>query len=246
MSRDELIALVGEQRKQIAALTAMNEKLAAKRARLEHLLSRNSANSSMPASKDDDPGKTPPARKTERRDSGRKRGKQPGAPRAPRAACHASGRCHGVRSSSLAASCPDRRPWTRASTSSRCYARADAPTAPASPRVSHSSRSGRRSASSAHRQARSARHATSPPAQPPGDHNSILPRISRDTPKPQQPHLQQQSHPCGRRPRQLQIKRLNVYRRRLGYSAIGHLGPLPVVDVIHLDFPRVSGWAREM
>src|SRR5680860_1335944 len=80
MSRDELIALVGEQRKQIAALTAMNEKLAAKLARLEHLLSRNSANSSMPASKDDDPGKTPPARKTERRDSGRKRGKQPGAP----------------------------------------------------------------------------------------------------------------------------------------------------------------------
>jgi hypothetical protein len=52
MSREELIALVGEQAARI-------EVLEAKLARLEHLLSRNSGNSSMPPSKDDDPGRTP-------------------------------------------------------------------------------------------------------------------------------------------------------------------------------------------
>jgi transposase len=81
MSRDELIGLVGEQARQICALRAMNEDLVAKLAKLEHLLSRNSGNSSMPPSKDDDPGRTPPVKPT-RQGGGPKRkpGKQPGAP----------------------------------------------------------------------------------------------------------------------------------------------------------------------
>jgi len=79
MSRDELVALAGEQAGQITALRAMNEQLAAKLAKLEHLLSRNSGNSSMPPSKDDEPGKTPPAAKR-RGGPKRPRGKQPGAP----------------------------------------------------------------------------------------------------------------------------------------------------------------------
>jgi transposase len=54
-----------------------NEKLA----RLVHLLSRNSGDSSMPPSKDDDPGRTPPPEKPSRpAGPKRKRGKQPGAP----------------------------------------------------------------------------------------------------------------------------------------------------------------------
>jgi transposase len=74
MSRDELITLVADRDAGIAArdaqITVMagqlselmeaNEVLAGKLARLEHLLSRNSKNSSSPPSKDDDPGKTPP------------------------------------------------------------------------------------------------------------------------------------------------------------------------------------------
>lgn len=72
-SRDELIALLARrdariavQDRQITALSTqvadlveVNERLVAQLARLEHLLSRNSGNSSMPPSKDDDPGKTP-------------------------------------------------------------------------------------------------------------------------------------------------------------------------------------------
>jgi hypothetical protein len=85
---EQLIGLVVAQAGQIAALIesneqlrAANEQLGAKLARLEHLVSRNSGNSSMPPSRDDDPGKTPPPRKQSRRDkSARKRGKQPGAP----------------------------------------------------------------------------------------------------------------------------------------------------------------------
>ena len=95
MSRDELITLVADRDAGIAArdaqITVMagqlaelmeaNEVLAGKLARLEHLLSRNSKNSSSPPSKDDDPGKTPP-QVSERRGGGptRSRGKQPGAP----------------------------------------------------------------------------------------------------------------------------------------------------------------------
>jgi len=79
MSREQLLALVGEQAEQIAALRAMNSELATKLARVEHLLSRNSGNSSMPPSRDDDPGRTPPTARTRRDGSKRPRGKQPGA-----------------------------------------------------------------------------------------------------------------------------------------------------------------------
>jgi len=88
LSRDELIALVGEQAgqitrqaEQLAELAEANEALAAQLARLEHLLSRNSGNSSSPPSRDDDLGKTGPPEK-KRRGDGKKRGKgkQRGAP----------------------------------------------------------------------------------------------------------------------------------------------------------------------
>ena len=67
MSREELIALVGEQAARIAELEG-------RLARLEHLLSRNSANSSMPPSRDDDPGKTPPVKPKRRAGSGAAKG----------------------------------------------------------------------------------------------------------------------------------------------------------------------------
>jgi transposase len=101
MSRDQLIGLVGErdariavQDEQIAArdrqirmmamqmaeLVEANEALGDRLAKLEHLLSRNSKNSSSPPSKDDDPGKTPLPEQAERGGRlGRKKGKQPGA-----------------------------------------------------------------------------------------------------------------------------------------------------------------------
>ena len=94
MSRDELITLVAQRDAgiavrdaqitvmagQLSELMEANEVLAGKLARLEHLLSRNSKNSSSPPSKDGDPGRTPPQEKR-RRDGGprRSRGKQPGA-----------------------------------------------------------------------------------------------------------------------------------------------------------------------
>ncbi len=88
MSRDELIALVGRQDGQITAMAGQiadliesNEALAAKLARLEHLLSRNSGNSSSPPSRDGDPGRTPPEDKRRRRGGPtRPKGKQRGAP----------------------------------------------------------------------------------------------------------------------------------------------------------------------
>ena len=79
MSREQLLVVIGEQAKQIAALTALNEELAAKLARVEHLLSRNSGNSSMPPSRDDDPGRTPPAARKRRGGPQRSKGKQRGA-----------------------------------------------------------------------------------------------------------------------------------------------------------------------
>jgi transposase len=79
MSRDELVAVVRAQQQQIVELREANEALMAKLARVEHLLSRNSGNSSSPPSRDDDPGK-PPAPQKRRGGSGRSRGKQPGAP----------------------------------------------------------------------------------------------------------------------------------------------------------------------
>jgi transposase len=89
MSRDELIVVVRRQAGQITAMAGQiaklmetNEELAGKLARLEHLLSRNSGNSSSPPSKDDDPGKPAPPEKNKRDKGGpqRVRGKQPGAP----------------------------------------------------------------------------------------------------------------------------------------------------------------------
>src|SRR5262249_49213228 len=109
MSRDELVALVGVQAEQItrqaaqitrqaeqiarqdaqiarmagqvAELMDANASLSARLAKLQHLLSRNSSNSSSPPSKDDGPGRTPPEKKRGRRVEGpvRPRGKQRGA-----------------------------------------------------------------------------------------------------------------------------------------------------------------------
>ena len=73
LSRDELIELVGQ-------LVAANTELRARVAKLEHLLSRNSSNSSSPPSKDDLPGKKPPAPKNRRGPTDRAQGKQKGAP----------------------------------------------------------------------------------------------------------------------------------------------------------------------
>src|SRR5438445_2037348 len=88
LSRDELIALVRRQDRQIGTMAAQmadlveaNERLAEKLSQLEHLLSRNTGNSSSPPSEDDGPGKTPPAEKRRRRGGlKRPKGKQPGAP----------------------------------------------------------------------------------------------------------------------------------------------------------------------
>jgi transposase len=87
MSRDELVVVVAQQTGQIRAqtetiaqLVQANEALADKLARLEHLLSRNSGNSSAPPSRDDDPGKPAALEKKRGRDATRTRGKQPGAP----------------------------------------------------------------------------------------------------------------------------------------------------------------------
>jgi hypothetical protein len=103
MPREELVALVAEQERRIreqdqriavmagqmaelatanAALAAQNKELAGKLARLEHLLSRNSRNSSSPPSKDGEAGKTPPPEQGKPGGAGgqkKARGKQPGA-----------------------------------------------------------------------------------------------------------------------------------------------------------------------
>jgi Transposase IS66 family. len=88
LSRDELIVVVRRQAGQITAqavqisqLMEANEALAARLAQVEHLLSRNSGNSSNPPSKDDDPGKPPPPVKQRGRGGPKRaRGKQPGTP----------------------------------------------------------------------------------------------------------------------------------------------------------------------
>jgi hypothetical protein len=86
LSREELIALVLAQVDRIddliaakEALVTTNKELAARVAKLEHLLTRNSGNSSMPPSMDDQPGKTPPKGK-DRETPKRSKGKQKGAP----------------------------------------------------------------------------------------------------------------------------------------------------------------------
>lgn len=95
MSRDELIVVITRQAErlaaqdrqisvqagQIAQLMEANEALSGKLARLEHLLSRNSGNSSSPPSRDGDPGKpAPPEKRRGRGGPKRARGKQSGAP----------------------------------------------------------------------------------------------------------------------------------------------------------------------
>ena len=78
LSREELVSQLAARDRRIAELEAANAELAARLARLEHLLSRNSGNSSAPPSRDEDPGKPAPPQK-KRRGSGRSRGKQSGA-----------------------------------------------------------------------------------------------------------------------------------------------------------------------
>ena len=90
LSREELVEQLVLRDRQITAMAARlaelmeaNEALTAKLAGLEHLLSRNSGNSSSPPSRDGDPGRTPPAEKSKPGRGGgraRARGKQPGAP----------------------------------------------------------------------------------------------------------------------------------------------------------------------
>jgi transposase len=96
MPRDELVVLARDQAKKLVAqdrqITVMAgqlseleeayQALADKLARLEHLLSRNSGNSSAAPSRDEDPGKPAPPTKKPRGGGkpARKRGKQPGAP----------------------------------------------------------------------------------------------------------------------------------------------------------------------
>jgi transposase len=84
---DGLAVLAGVQGVLIEVLEARNEELAGqvadlreRLARLERLLSRNSGNSSMPPSADDQPGKTLPAPKPKRGNGKRSQGKQRGAP----------------------------------------------------------------------------------------------------------------------------------------------------------------------
>jgi transposase len=76
-ARDRQIA---EMAGKLGELMETNEALIEKLARLEHLLSRNSGNSSSPPSRDGDPGKPPVPGKKRHGQSGRPRGKQPGAP----------------------------------------------------------------------------------------------------------------------------------------------------------------------
>jgi transposase len=64
----------------IAELGRAVEELRAEVAELRRQLGRNSRNSSMPPSTDDLPGRQPPRRERQSRSTGRKRGKQPGAP----------------------------------------------------------------------------------------------------------------------------------------------------------------------
>jgi hypothetical protein len=81
-----LVARVEELARANEELTRANAELTERVARLERLVSRNSKNSGMPPSKDDDPGRRPPAdepaadESAARRGGKRRRGKQKGAP----------------------------------------------------------------------------------------------------------------------------------------------------------------------
>jgi hypothetical protein len=67
MSRDELIVVVRRQAGQISERMEANEVLSGKLARLGHLMSRNSGNSSSSPSRVDDLGKFAPPEKKERK-----------------------------------------------------------------------------------------------------------------------------------------------------------------------------------
>jgi hypothetical protein len=81
-ARDALIALQGQLiamlAAQNAALTTRVAELEERLARLERAASRNSGNSSLPPSMDDQPGRTPPLGSPQR--GRRNPGKQPGSP----------------------------------------------------------------------------------------------------------------------------------------------------------------------
>lgn len=79
---ERLAAANAELRNVNAQLVAVNEDLASRLARLEHLVTRNSGNSSYPSSKDGQPGTSEPKPKKPRVSGGgrRFRGGQPGAP----------------------------------------------------------------------------------------------------------------------------------------------------------------------
>jgi hypothetical protein len=79
LSREALIALAREQAGVIAQLREANSALEQRVRALERWASRNSGNSSMPPSSDDLVGRAGPAPKRAK-GSGRKRGKQKGAP----------------------------------------------------------------------------------------------------------------------------------------------------------------------
>ncbi len=74
--------MIAEQGEKIAGQERAIEELRRKVARLERIITRNSGNSSMAPSGDDQPGRPPPRRqrRAAERAAGRKRGKQPGAP----------------------------------------------------------------------------------------------------------------------------------------------------------------------
>lgn len=81
LSREELIELASEQARQIEAQARQIEALTERLAQVERLLSRNSRNSSMPPSSDDQPGKPTPKDdpKQEKPEAGKRRpGKQRG------------------------------------------------------------------------------------------------------------------------------------------------------------------------
>jgi len=78
-ANEKLRVLLEDKDAVIADLRARNAELEARVARLERLASRNSGNSSMPPSTDDQPGKKPPGSRP-RGDGKRRPGKQPGAP----------------------------------------------------------------------------------------------------------------------------------------------------------------------
>lgn len=84
LSREELIELTQRLIVRAEQLTRANQELTDRVARLERLVSRNSGNSGMPPSKDDDPGRTPPGEASAPESATgagkRNRGKQRGAP----------------------------------------------------------------------------------------------------------------------------------------------------------------------